>query len=479
MTLSDRIKNLRAHWGAAVLALWLGGVLLAGLLRFDPYGIEEPAAHALLLAWSVSERVISSALVMGFPDLRALFFTFVGLYWPGSLVAAKVFTLLVTAGAASLLYRWCARQSGQESALIATGLLLIAPATLTQTDILGTGPYLLLVFALGRWLDIAYRRSQRALGGWYFLQMLAILLAVSLHPAGLAYPVALLWEWWKNPLDARHQRHVYLGIGISVTFILLLRMGWPALDWLDNPALALARGVLGPEAEGETLPWIVGLAGAALLLYLLWRERRALGADFMPRVLLAGVILGLPAADGGWALIALVALLYLGLPRLIAFNTSFGGDGFMRQRGLVMAILFLGAITFMQADKTHHYALAQNLLPATDRLILTLAVTLEDVPPEQPVVAMSQWPGKTTLAIRRPALPLPPDYPDEATLLRNIKGVTHLIFNPYDPANRSLAANLAKLSGSTETLALEDGGAIVRLKATHDAPPAAPLPPHE
>lgn len=473
-----RIKPLYAYWGIPLLALWLTIVLVAGLVRLDPYGIEEPAAHALLLAWSVSERVISTALVMGLPDLRALFFTFVGLYWPGSLLAAKVFTLLVTAAAAAMLYRWCAVQAGREAALIATGLLLIAPATLLQADSLGTGPYLLLAFALGRWLDAAYRRTQRALGGWYFLQLLLILFTVSLHPAGLAYPLALLWEWRKNPLDARQQRHVYIGVGISVTFILLLRMGWHALDWLRNPVPVLAQGVIGADATGETLPWAAGLLCAALLLYLLWRERRALSANFMHRLLLGGILLGLPAADGGWALVALAALLYVGIPRLIAFNESFGGQGFLRQRGLVMAVLFLAALLFMQVNKAHHYAVAQNLLPATDKLIMTLAVALEDVPAEQAVVAMSQWPGKTTLALRRPALPLPPDYPDGATLLQNITGVTHLIFDPFAPANKSLADNLAGISGRTETLALEEGGAILRIRSAEEAaalpPPASP-----
>lgn len=473
-----RIRRLYAYWGIPALALWLGVFLAAGLLRFDPYGIEEAAAQALLLAWSVSERVISTALVMGLPDLRALLFTVVGLYWPGSVIAAKVFTLLVTAAAATMLYRWCAGRTGQEGALIATGLLLIAPVTVAQADSLGTGPYLLLVFALGRWLDAAYRRTQRALGGWFFLQLLLILMAVSLHPAGLAYPLALLWEWWKNPLDARQQRHVYLGVGISVTFILLLRMGWHALDWLHNPVLGLARGVIGPDVAGESLPWIAGLACAVLLLSLIWMERRDLSANFMLRTLVCGVLLGLPAADGGWAMVALAALLYLGVPRLIVLNQSFGGQGFLRQRGLVMAVLFLAAVLFMQVDKARHYAVAQNLLSPTDALLLTLAAALEDVPAEQSVVAMSQWPGKTMLAIKRPALPLPPDYPDGATLLRNIRGVTHLVFDPFDPANKALADNLATISDSTETLALQDGGAVLRIKNSDNrAVPAAPQGP--
>jgi hypothetical protein len=469
------LKKLYSYWGIPVLGLWAGLILSAGLLRFDPYGIEEAAAHALLLAWSVSEHVISTAFVMELPDMRALLFAFPSLYWPGSIIAVKVVTLLITAAAATLLYRWSADRDGREGALIATGLLLIAPATIAAADALGTGPYLLLVFALGRWLDAAYRKAQRALSGWYFLQLLLILVAVSLHPAGLAYPLALLWEWRRNPLDARHQRHVYLGVSISVVFTLLLRMGWPALDWLRNPVLSLAQGVLGPEATGESLPWAAGLACAGLLLYLLVKERHALVTDFMPRMLLAGVLLGLPAADGGWTLLALAALLYLGVPRLIACNQSFGGQGFMRQRGLVLLVLFVAATLFMQADKAQQYAAAQNLLSPTDKLIMTLAVELEDAPAEQPVVVSSQWPGKTTLAIKRPAFPLPPAYPDGATLLKNIHGVTHLIFDPFDPANKALADNLAKISGGTETLALQEGGAILRLtNGAPQPPPAVP-----
>ncbi|MCC6207087.1 MAG: hypothetical protein IT488_02890 [Gammaproteobacteria bacterium] len=470
-----RLKKLYSYWGFPVLALWLALILVTGLLRNDSYGIGEPAAHALLLAWSVSERVISTALVMGMPDLRALLFTAIGLYWPGSIIAVKVFTLLVTAAAATLLYRWGVTQSGRESALIGTGLLLIAPVMINQTDSLGTGPYLLLGFALGHWLDQAYRRSRQALGGWFFLQLLLIVAIVSLHPAGLAYPLALLWEWRKNPLDARHQRHVYLGIGISVTFTLLLWMGWRALDWLHNPVYAFGQAMLGEDATGETLPWLIGVAGTGMLLYLLWRGRRELSAEFMPRLLLGGAILGLPAANGAWAMVTLAALLYLGVPRLIAFNQSFGGHGFARQRGLVMTILFLATTLFMQADKAHQIAAAQNLLSPTDQLIMTLAVALEDIPAEQTVVAMSQWPGKTTLAIKRPALPLPPPYPDGDTLMKNIRGVTHLIFDPYDPANKSLAENLAAVSGATETLALQEGGAILKIKnlaaeATQPAP---------
>jgi len=61
--------------------------------------------------------------------------------------------------------------------------------------------------------------------------------------------------------------------------------------------------------------------------------------------------------------------------------------------------------------------------------------------------------------------------------MENIQGVTHLIFDPRDPANKSLAENLAAVSGATETLALQEGGAILRIKnpaAATTTPAAGP-----
>lgn len=459
-----RIKE--RYWGLAVMLLWGGAILGLGVLRFDSYGINEAAARALLLAWSVTGQVISTVFVLELPDFRALLFAPLGIYWPGSIVAAKVFTLLITFGAATLLYKWSRRELGSETALIATGLLLIAPITIIQADTLGAGPYLLLAFGLGEWLNRAYRQGGRPLGGWFFLQLVLVMIAVSLHPAGLAYPLALIWDWYRNPVDERQRRHVYIGTGIALAFILVLRTGWQPLEWLGNPLLTLAHAALGQQGAGEGLTWSVGTLLAAALLYILVRERDNLSADFMRRSLLAGAAIGALVADGAWAMVALAAVLYLGVPRLIAFNSLFGGQSFFRQRGLVMATLVIAAMLFTQADKAHQHAVAQNLAPPTDQLIMTLAAELDNTEPDGNVLTMSQWPAKTMLAVKRPVLPLPPPYSDSETLLNNIEGARYLIFDPFDPGNRALSDNLSKATDAAETIDLQEGGAIIRIRET-------------
>lgn len=452
------------YWGVAILLLWGGAILGSGILRLDPYGIEEAAARALLLAWSVTGQVISTVFVLGLPDLRALLFAPLGIYWPGSILAAKVFALLITFAAATLLYKWSRRELDPETALIATGLLLIAPVTLVQADTLGTGPYLLLAFALGHWLDRTYRQSGRPLGGWFFLQLVLILIAVSLHPAGLAYPLALIWEWHRNPVDERQQRHLYIGAGIALVFVMVLRMGWHPLEWLNNPVLALADATLGRGITGEAMPWSIGTVLATALAYIVIRERGAFATDFMRRSLLGGVVLGAFVADGAWAMLALAVTLYLGIPRLIAFNNLFGHESYLRQRGVVTAVLVIAAMLFTQGNKAYHHAMAQNLLPSTDRLILTFALELEDNDSDEETLTMSQWPGKTMLAVKRPVLPLPPSYEDSETLLKNIEGVEYLLFDPFEPANKALSRNLSEATDTAETVVLEDGGVVIRIR---------------
>lgn len=452
------------YWGIPILLLWGAALLGLGVIRLDAYGIDETAARALLLIWSVGERIVSTALVFGLPDFRALLQIPLGAYWAGSMVAAKVYILLVIAAAATLLYRWSQREYGHETALIATGLLLIAPATVIQADVLGAGPYLLLAFGVGLWIDGKYRRVQRPLGGWYFLQLLWIMTAVSIHPAALAYPLALLWEWKHRPVDERQQRHVYLGASAAVILTLILRMGWPGFDWFANPLPALFQSVLGRDPAGEILPWAIALLLAAILIYLLIAERRAFARSFMHRMLLTGTVLGSVCADGAWAMLALATVLYLGIPRLIALNRLFRGTGFFGQRGLVLIVVFIACTLFMQVLKGHRYALAQNQLPAVDQLILAFSAELENFDQEQVILTMTQWPGKTMLATRRAAFPLPPPFADSETLLRNISGVSYLVFDPKDPRNAELTARVSELTGVTETLLLEEGGVAVRFR---------------
>lgn len=462
MGLLTRLRT--RYWGIPVLLLWGAALVGLGLIRLDPYGIDETGARALLLIWSIGERIASTAFVFGLPDFRALLQIPLGAYWPGSMVAAKVYILLVTAGAATLLYHWSQREYGHETALIATGLLLIAPVTVIQADILGAGPYLLLAFGVGLWLDDKYRRVQRPLGGWYFLQLLWVVATVSIHPAALAYPLALLWEWKHRPVDARQQRHMYIGVSLAVILTLVLRVGWPGLDWFANPLTALSQSVLGRDPAGEIVPWAAALLLAAILIYLLIAQRRAFAQNFMQRMLLTGLVLGSLCADGTWAMLALAIALYLGIPRLIALNRAFQGSGFIGQRGLVLITVFIACTLFMQVLKGHRYALAQNQLPAVDQLILAFSAEIENADPEQTILTMSQWPGKVMLATRRAALPLPPAFADSETLLRNIRGVSYLVFDPNDPHNEALTARVSELTGFTETLLLEEGGVAVRFR---------------
>ncbi len=135
------------YLGYFAIALW--GALTLLLLRPDMYSLNEGAAKALLLSWSIADQVASSVITFGTPDLRALLFLPIGFLWTGSVFAAKVATVLLTGMAAWILYSWKLRSAGGEQALLGSGLLLIAPVTLAQIDSLSPGIYLLAAFALG------------------------------------------------------------------------------------------------------------------------------------------------------------------------------------------------------------------------------------------------------------------------------------------------------------------------------------------
>ena len=115
-------------WIYVVMCAWGGAILWFGLVSFTPYGLDEGAVMALLLNWSVVDQVVNPVTTYGGPDFRALLFIPLGLYWSGSMIAAKVFTLLVCFGSAMLLYHWAknrAIQHRDEVALIATGPVVL------------------------------------------------------------------------------------------------------------------------------------------------------------------------------------------------------------------------------------------------------------------------------------------------------------------------------------------------------------------
>lgn len=455
----------------ALLLAWGGLILALGLLRSGPYGIEEAAARALLLNWSIVDRVVSPIVTLGMPDLRALVFAPVAIYWTGSVLAAKVFSMLIMFGAALLLYDWSRRHLDDETALIATGLLLIAPLTLDQIDTIGVGPYLLALFGAGAWLDQRYRAKAGAHNAWFFLQMLTVAVIISLHPAGLGYPLALAWRWFRDPVDTRLQRHVYVGLIIVSALVFVMQAGWIGLSWRANPLVALDASIRGPFAtDGAGIG--VGAVILGLALVALLADRRRVLATQLGGALTLALVTGAVAADAGWALLLVTWLLYHGTALLIRMQRAWGRRSFIGQRGLVVVMLFAVATAFMQGDKTRRQLIDAGHLPPRDRLIETFALEVSD---SKEVRASSQWPGQTMLATRHPTLALPPYARDEQELLAMTRGITHLIFDHDDAANRVLAGHVARLVGVTRTVALEPGGVIVEmLPAAPDGPNTAP-----
>ncbi|MGA7750074.1 MAG: hypothetical protein WCA63_07985 [Gallionella sp.] len=466
------------YWAYSALLLW--GALSYMLLNKTPYGIDEGAARALLLVWSVADDVVSPIVTLGLPDFRTIFFVPVGYLWSGNVVAAKIFTLLVMSCAVWGIHRWRQHSGNSESALLASGLLLISPLLIDQIDTISVAPYLLVIFALGAWSDQIYRESPQAFGGMYFFQILLCLMSVTLHPAGLAYPLALLWGWYRNPADAKHKIYFFSGIVFVVFFALLLTLGWNHTEWFSNPVISLSGLFSGSSSAEDAgiFRWVSGIGMIVILLLVIWKQAGNLWADFLGRTLLIALIIGIPAGDKTWSIIVLAICLYWGLPLLLPTRTDSSG-GFWGQRGIAMTLLFILSTTFMMADKTNYQMMIAGYLSPRDSLIKTLAEDrgnfLSDAPGQnppakKPVRVASQWPGLTMLACRCDALPLPPSAKDSEGLLAMLRGVNYLIFDPRDPNNTSLARNLATMeAGKTETVALQKGGVIVEIK---NAPPA-------
>src|ERR1700690_3493598 len=149
----SRIPN--KYWAYLALVFW--GLLSFLLLNKTPYGIDEGAARALFLFWSVVDDVVSPIVTTGLPDFRTIFLVPAGFLWSGNVLAAKITTIFVTSFAAWFIYAWRQRSGDSESALLASGLLLISPLVIDQIDTISVAPYLLTIFALGAWSDKIYR----------------------------------------------------------------------------------------------------------------------------------------------------------------------------------------------------------------------------------------------------------------------------------------------------------------------------------
>lgn len=460
----EKLKSLPEKYIAlAVLVIWGGIFLLGGLVNLAPFGLDEGAARALILNWSVSDNIVNPIFIMGAPDFRALLFAPIGIYWSGSMLAAKVFSLIISFFAAWLLYRWSKKTADGETALIASALFIISPALVSQIDSMGAAPYILLAFAIGAWLDNAYRNTERYFGAWYFLQLIWIFIVISLHPVGLAYPLALAYRWYKTPHETKKNRHVFVGIFIAMLFSIAITMGWDNLNWLSNPFAALSLAVKGGVViSAEQINWVPGIIAAFFLGILLVVDKKRSSEDFLGSMLLISMLIGLFLADQVWATIVYTFIIYRGVARLNEWNMQRGQNSFLGQKGALTAITFIAATFFMIQAKAHAFDIKQERLTREDELILQLTHFARDK--DQPFRAASQWPGRTMLATRRDVLPLPKAYADGEELYENaVKHLTHVLFNPYDNKNQQLAKNMATLVGVTTTTELNPSGVLVTI----------------
>jgi len=447
-----------------ILAVWIAALFWGfNLINLTPYGLNEGAAKALLFLWSIVDRIANPVATFGTPDMRAILLLPVAIYWSGSMLATKIFTAMLAFFGALFLYYW-ARKENHESALMATALLLICPLTITQISSVGTGPMLLLTFGIGLWVSNTYRAKPRPLGGWFFTQLLVVITAVSLHPAGLGYALALAWLWIRDPLNKQQRRQVLVGLALAIPLIMTFQNGWQKdIVWFSDPLVTLSNVLQnGAVGFGEPAGWLGGFIVAVLLLIVIVKDRAFLLNDLMGSALLFATIVGLVAATPEWAMVALALLLYRGLALLVTFNQSFSGKSLMRQRGIVIVVLMVVSSIFMLADKQYRQVVQSELLSPTDDIIQQLAVEAAD--PNKPFQAASQWPARTMLACRRDVFPLPLAIEDNAEFLSSIKGITHLIFDHTLAANLGISKNISELSGIAETLSLQEAGVVIRIK---------------
>ncbi len=450
-------------WGSAYLFL----------LRQDPYHLDEGAAQSLLLSWSIADQVASSAVTFGAPDLRFLLYIPIGILWAGNIIAAKIFTLLLLAFTTCLLFIWQRKKTDPECALLSSGLLILSPLSLAQIDSLSPGIYIISSFVLGAWVDAAYRLDPRPFGGWFFAQLFICALCVSLHPIGLAYPLSLVWSWYKDPVNLRQQKFFFWGVSIVVLVTLLIKAGWNDLTLLQNPFVSLASIVLDYSVTDEmtTARWISGGIMLLILASVMAIQYRKLWSDLIGRSLLISVFLGAIACDATWSLIALCIILFFGFPVLLR-SQQFAG-GFFQQRGIALVLVIILSTLFMHSDKMHYAIRQSGMLSVQDQLIKTLTEEVESArktaeennKDEAHVRIASQWPSRTMIACKCDTLPLPPATKNPQLQLDMLAGLTYLLFDPQQPANSDLAHNLAIIGGTaTETIALQQGGALLRIK---------------
>jgi len=451
------------YWGYFALFAWVGIAISLDLVRSSPFGLDEEAARGILFTWTIADNVINPIIIFGVPDFRALLYAPIGAYWSGNLLAAKIMSLVIAFMAISMLYRWARRTCNGETALIASALLIISPILISQVDSLSAAPYILLGFAIGAWLDRAYRKSDKVFGGWYFSQLIWVAILTTLHPIALAYPIAIAWSWHKNPHDKKGSRHIYVGLAIASILAILIHGIWRDITLFTNPIEVLAIALQGSIIWSvEDIAMVPGIIAAGLLALLVSLDFKSFKDDLLGQMLLLSIFIGLAMPDTNWALISITFILYRGFHHLIGYNQKRHKSGAVGQQGLILVFGLIISTFFMLQDKNHVLTIKHAILDPTDALIQSLMIEATDT--SKPFIVATQWPGRTMLATKRDAFPLPPGFEDPEQMLKALKSVTHMIFDPFAEQNKALADAIGNLGGETETLALLKGGAIVAIR---------------
>ena len=440
--------------------------LYMALFRYDSYGIEEGAARALLINWSIIDQIANATPLFGMPDLRALMFIFLDIHWAGSLPAAKIFTLFMVFSTALMLYRWGENNDNAETSTIATALLLIAPITVMQVDSISSGVFLLFCFICAFWLEKMYSDNKRTLPGSIFMLIVMSAFAVSLHPMGLALPIALILLWLPKKStqnESKKRRNLMLGIGISTVLLLVLRWGWAGLEKQGEHLASLGTILTGSPILQTTPPIGYGLIVASLLAFTIaiYIYRRYF--EFFSLTLVIACLIGLLRPDTSWALMALTCILFLGLPMLTALHRRTGIQNLIGQRGLILILIVVCTSMFTSADK-HYRMISQLKLKSDTDYLLTSAALIANQNNTEFLMA-SQWPARTMLATKRDVLPLPPQRVLEniETFTEKTAGITHFIFNPNAPENKALSRISASLGHQMEAIELMPAGVIIQV----------------
>jgi len=440
--------------------------LYMALFRYDSYGIEEGAARALLINWSIIDKVANATALFGIPDLRSLMFIFLDIHWAGSLPAAKMFTLFMVFATALMLYRWGENNDSAETSTIATALLLIAPITVMQVDSISSGVFLLFCFICAFWLEKMYDDNRHTLPGSIFMLILISAFAVSLHPMGLALPIALLLLWLPkkdNLVDSKKRRNLMIGIGSSSMILLIMRWGWSGLESQGGHLASLGAILSGSPILQATPPIGYGLIVASLLSFTIavYIYRRYF--ELFSLTLVIACLIGLLRPDTSWALMALTCILFLGLPMLTALHRKTGIQNLIGQRGLILILIVVCTSIFTSADK-HYRMISQLKLKSDVDYLLTSAAAIANENKDEFIIA-SQWPARTMLATKRDVLPLPPQriLKDATIFSEKTAGITHFMFDPNATKNKALARISASLGHQMEAIELLPAGVIIQV----------------